>query len=122
MIVAGFGFRTAATMASLQDALLQAAGGLQPDMLATLARKADAPCLIALAQSLSMPIRPVSEADIKAVSTLTQSPRIQRSFSTGSVAEAAALVAAGPGARLLRARCLSADRMASVALAIGEGS
>ena len=37
-------------------------------------------------------------------------------------AEAAALAAAGPGARLLGPRVVSADRMATCALAEGNGS
>lgn len=119
MITAGFGFRKAATMASLQDALSQAAGGGRPDVLASLERKAGADCLMALAQSLSLPIVPIPDGQIRGVGTLTQSPRIERAFATGSVAEAVALAAAGPGARLLGARCVSADRMATVALAIG---
>ena len=39
-------------------------------------------------------------------------------YRAGSVAEAAALAAAGPGARLLAPRMISADRMASCALAM----
>jgi cobalt-precorrin 5A hydrolase len=47
----------------------------------------------------------------------TQSPRVQALRGVGSVAEAAALAAAGPGARLLGPRAVSACGTATAALA-----
>ncbi len=48
---------------------------------------------------------------------LTRSERVAERFGTGSVAEAAALAAAGPGARLVAPRVVSTDGMATAAIA-----
>ena len=58
-------------------------------------------------------------AALTAQATSTQSPASRASRGTGSVAEAAALAAAGPGARLLSPRVISADGRATCALAEG---
>lgn len=117
MIVAGFGFRAGAGAASLRDAFARAAQGRPVAALATLADKADHPGLIEVAASLVLPVIAVSADAAAATETLTQSAAARRTRSTGSVAEAVALVAAGPGASLVGARCVSADRMATCALA-----
>ena len=117
MIVAGFGFRGAATVASLRDALAQTGG--QPQALAAPHDKAGADCLIQLAQSLFLPVLAIDPGALQAAKTLTQSPLVRARRSTGSVAEAAALAGAGPGARLIGARCISSDRLATAALAKG---
>lgn len=116
MIVAGFGFRAAASEVSLRDAL-RLAGPAAPGALAAPADKAGAACLVDLATSLALPVIPVPAPALRAARTLTRSPRIQAARDTGSVAEAAALAAAGPGAELLGPRVISADRMATCALA-----
>lgn len=119
MIVAGFGFRAAASGASLRDALARAAGGHRhcPARLAAPADKA-----AALATALGAPVTAVSPEALAAAETLTRSPRVTALRGTGSVAEAAALAAAGPGARLLGPRVVSADRLATCALAEGPGT
>ena len=127
MIVAGFGFRGQATEASLRDALAQVmakvmGGGAAGDAvgaLATAADKADATCIISLAQGLSLPILAVAEPQLQWASPQTHSPHSLNARGTGSVAEAAALAAAGPGARLLGVRAISGDRLATAALATG---
>ncbi len=115
MIVAGFGFRGAATLVSLQDAFAQVGG--QADALAVPADKAAAECLILLAQSLLLPILAVTPQDLQAQDTATRAERVVRLRGTGSVAEAAALAGAGPGARLVQTRVVSRDRLATAALA-----
>lgn len=122
VIVAGFGFRGAATVESLLDALARA-GGPAPALLATAADKAEAPVFRALADQLRLPIHPVPAATITAQVTLTRSPAAFSARNTGSLAEAAALATAlsvsGPGARLLGPRAVSGDGMATCALAEG---
>ncbi|WP_370207078.1 cobalamin biosynthesis protein [Pararhodobacter marinus] len=114
MIVAGFGFSTRATLASLQGAL--AATGGAPDALATLADKA--PALAPLARAMGLPLHEVFGP---LPDTPTQSPASQRARGTGSVAEACALAAAGPGAYLMAPRVISPDGLATCALAKGNG-
>jgi len=119
MIVAGFGFRAAATPASLRDALTRAAGGraVRPERLATLAAKADAACMRGFAREAGVPVVAISRAQAVDQATLTRSPAALAAHGTGSVAESCALAAAGPGARLLGPRAVSGDAMATCALA-----
>jgi cobalt-precorrin 5A hydrolase len=117
--VAGFGFRAAATTAALQDALAAAGGPQGLTALATAAEKADAPALLALAQALALPVRGIGPEALEAQTTTTRSPRIETRLGTGSLAEAAALAAAGPGARLTGPRVVSQDRTATAAIAEG---
>lgn len=116
MRIAGIGFRAEAPTASLREAL-QMAGPV--DALATLMPKASATAIQALAAELNLPVLTVTEAQINGIETLTQSPRIQARFGTGSLAEAAALAASGPGARLIAPRVISTDGMATAAIAEG---
>ena len=117
MIVAGFGFRRAATAESLLDALDKARGPQAPALLATAEDKAAAPAFQALSARLGLPIHAVSLDALAQVETPTRSATVRALRGSGSVAEAAALVAAGPGASLLGPRAVSADRMATCALA-----
>jgi cobalt-precorrin 5A hydrolase len=117
MIVAGFGFRGAATAESLLDALDKARGPQAPALLATAEDKAAAPAFQALSARLGLPIHAVTLDALAQVETPTRSATVRALRGSGSVAEAAALVAAGPGASLLGPRAVSADRMATCALA-----
>lgn len=152
MIVAGFGFRSGATVDSLHDALTRAvavwtggepaagpAAGISalhcaatqiqtptlqsahpcPDLLATAAAKADSPAIQTLARRLSRPLRAIPAGVLAAQPTATQSLAALAAHGTGSVAESAALSAAGAGATLLTPRVISTDRMATCALARG---
>ena len=119
MIVAGFGFRAGASTASLRDALRRAAQGRRVQALATAHDKVETPSFQALAQDLGLPTHAVAPEDLAQQHTQTASTASQVARNTGSVAEAAALAAAGPGARLLTARQISADRQATCALAEG---
>jgi cobalt-precorrin 5A hydrolase len=117
VIAAGFGFRSAATADSLADALARAGG--TPNVLATAGDKASSPAFLHLAERMGLPIAAIDTAALRAQTTLTQSHASRAARGTGSVAEAAALAAAGPGARLLSPRVVSADGMSTCALAEG---
>lgn len=122
MRVAGIGFRGAAELASLREALLLAQGdGAPVEALVTEAAKARSPVFRALAQELGIPGLGVRVDDLREMITPTQSARIQDRFGTGSLCEAAALAAAGPGARLVAARVVAGDGMATAAIAEDEG-
>lgn len=120
MIVAGFGFRSGASAQSLAEAYARAGGGAEA--LATARDKAETAAFRALAETLGLPVLGLSESALAAQPTLTRSAAAQRARGTGSLAEAAALAAAGPGARLLGPRVISADRMATCAIATGDPS
>lgn len=118
MIVAGFGFRSSATLDSLSDAFARAGGCA--DVFATADDKAMAPAMVAFAETAGTVVIGVAADALTSQSTQAQSNASQIARDTGSVAEAAALAAAGPGARLLAPRVVSADRMATCALAEGD--
>jgi len=117
MKVAGIGFRRGTTLASLRAVLTlaEAAGG-PVDALASLPAKIAG--LQLLAAERGLPLRAVTVAG---VATPTQSPRITALHGTGSVAEAAALAAAGPGATITVARITAPDGMATCAIAESKG-
>ncbi|MBY9061645.1 cobalamin biosynthesis protein [Sphingomonas yunnanensis] len=117
MIVAGFGCRAGATTESLAAALVAAAEGRKVDGLAA---PTDRVALLRpLARALGIPLTAVTDAALAATVTPTRSPVSLAARGTGSVAEAAALHAAGRGARLLTTRRVSPDRRATCALAQG---
>ncbi len=117
MRVAGFGFRKGAGVESLMAALVLAGGGV--DAVATVDIKVGG--LRALALGLKVPVIPVSRADLEAMQR-PGSDRVRRIYGTGSVAESAALAAAGAGAVLVVERLRSPDGMAVVAIAQGQGA
>jgi cobalt-precorrin 5A hydrolase len=122
MRVAGLGFRKEATIESLRDALVAAGGARGLDALATATDKAEAAVIVALARELGLTIKPVPVELLARVETATHSARNKTMFGTGSLAEAAALAAAGPRARLVSLRTISRDKAATAAIAEGEGA
>ncbi|MGX1321453.1 cobalt-precorrin 5A hydrolase [Bradyrhizobium sp. USDA 377] len=122
MKVAGLGFRRDVTLASLREALLAAGGPEGLAAVATVSDKADAAALKQLARECGVPIRAVPADVLAGIGTSTQSKLIAEIFGTGSVAEAAALAAAGPRARLIAPRVVSQDRTATAAIAEGDGA
>jgi cobalt-precorrin 5A hydrolase len=121
MKVAGLGFRRDVTVVALREALLAAGGPAGLAAIATVSDKADAPALRTFAGELGLPIRSVRAEMLAEIVTATQSDLVKAKFGTGSIAEAAALVAAGRGARLISVRTVSHDRMATAAIAEGDG-
>lgn len=119
MKVAGLGFRTEASVASLRAALLAAGGADGVTALATSDAKASASVILALAAELGLPVIGISSADLAAQTTLTDSARVREKTGAGSLAEAAALAAIGSDARLLGPRAVAFDHMATAAIAIG---
>lgn len=121
MKVAGLGFKKDVTLASLREALA-AAGGLDGlAAVATVSDKAGTEALRLLASECGVPIRAVPAKVLAGIATPAQSQLITEKFGTGSVAEAAALAAAGPRSRLIATRAVSQDRTATAAIAEGDG-
>lgn len=120
MKVAGFGFRKDAPYESLCAALhlVEAVGG-PATALATVSAKASAPALRRLATDRGLTLMSVSVAGVE---TPTQSPRVQALYATGSVAEAAALAAAGKFSTLIVGRMATPDGSTTCAMALGNGA
>ena len=120
VIVAGFGFRASATAESLADALERAGGPAEVRAVATAADKAASLPFRHFANALGLPTLAMADEDLARQDTPTRSPVSLAARGTGSLAEAAALAGAGPGARLIAARAISADGKATCALAEGK--
>ena len=111
MIVAGIGCK-AGTSAREIDAAIGAAlsrAGLENSALALIATsqaKASEAGIAAAAAGRGLKLAVVSQADLESVGaqTVTRSERVFAVAGVPSVSEAAALAAAGPGARLLASR------------------
>ena len=112
MITAGIGLRASATLDDLRATLAMAAAA--PAQLALPADKAGHPALAAL----GLPLVAVALADLAGQPARTPSPRQPARYGRLSVAEAAALAAAGPGARLLQPRIIGPGQRVTLALAV----
>lgn len=120
MIVAGFGIRASATETSLREVL--ALTGADVQLLAVVEDKAESAALRRFAQQTGLPLRAIPVAEILTQAAQTLSPHQPTRYGTKSVAEAAALAAAGPGAALILPRITSPDGKATVAIAEGKGA
>lgn len=125
-LVIGLGFRDEASAQSIGEVLASvAAHAALPDVAGAIAvseDKAAHPGLRAAAQAARLPIEAIPAAAMRAADArvATRSERVQKHRGVGSVCEAAALAAAGAGARLVVTRIVSADRHATAAAAIIE--
>ncbi|QYZ71463.1 cobalamin biosynthesis protein [Neotabrizicola shimadae] len=116
MRVAGIGCRAGAPLAALEEVLDALPGPV--DMLATIPERGKE--VLRLARARRMDLRVIPSAHLAGIATPTQSGRVAALYGTGSVAEAVALVACGPGGRIVAGRVVSADGSATAALAEGE--
>ena len=122
MIVAGIGCRKGASAAAISaviaDALARA--GLDTlDLVAAPESKGGEHGVAAAAAALGVPLVLVAKADLEAAGarTKTRSERVLTLIGVPSVAEAAALAAGGPAARLILPRITVG--VATCALAVG---
>lgn len=125
MIVAGIGCRRGAAAPDIEAAIraaLTRAGIKAADLtaLATSAAKQAEPGIAATAAKLGLRIKLIPQAELKAAGArvATRSDRVLALFGVPSLAEAAALAAAGPSARLIAARLVVGA--ATCALAASE--
>jgi cobalamin biosynthesis protein CbiG len=125
MIVAGVGCRRGAPApdieAAIRAALTRANIGTDAlDAIATIAAKSAEAGIQAAAEKLGVSVVLVAAADLLAAEhrTLTRSERVRALTGMPSVAEAAALAAAGPSARLIGPRLVMGS--ATCALAASE--
>ena len=127
MIVAGIGCRRGASTEQIKAVLAAAlaAAGLAHDALDLIAApiaKRDEQGIAAAASALGLRLVLVSQTDLAqaAARTTTHSERVMALMGLPSVAEASALAAAGPDARLLAARTVLGP--ATCALAATEAA
>ncbi|MGJ5045120.1 MULTISPECIES: cobalamin biosynthesis protein [unclassified Bradyrhizobium] len=127
MIALGIGCRRAADVADIEAVIAHALSlaRLAPAdvaVLATAADKASEPGVICAAQRLGRPLVAIASADMAAVAdrAITRSDRVRCLKGVPSVAETAALAAAGVNARLILVRV--ANAVATCAVAEGDGA
>ncbi len=127
MIVAGIGCRRGTDALDIEAVLTAALGvfGIEDGALVALATESSKRCepgIVAVAARRGVPLRFVDVTELDQVDDriITRSLRVAAAKGTPSIAEAAALVIAGPNARLLGARISNA--VATCAIAIGEKS
>ncbi|HWF94186.1 MAG TPA: cobalamin biosynthesis protein [Xanthobacteraceae bacterium] len=107
MMVAGIGCRRGTSAAAIETVIAAALAhaGLTShriDLLATAAFKGDEPGIAAAAAARGIRLILVAQADLeRAGGRATRSRRVAALMGVGSVAEAAALAAGGPAARLV---------------------
>jgi cobalt-precorrin 5A hydrolase/precorrin-3B C17-methyltransferase len=93
--------------------------------VATLDRKAAEPAIVVLAARLGVPVRTFDAAALRSVVAAGRVPNPSRvvdaAVGTPSVAEAAALLAAGPGSTLVAAKRVAASRDATIAVSRRAG-
>jgi len=114
-LIAGIGLRpgtSEADIAACLDEALTAAGLADEAVqrMATLAARGSEPGLLALAKTRKAELVGIPDEALKGfeAACATRSTRIASLYGVGSVAEAAALAAAGPGGVLVQARVASA--------------
>jgi cobalt-precorrin 5A hydrolase len=118
VIVLGVGTRSSASFGQLSEAVLSAlssASVVVADVavLATLDRRSVMPPVVRLAADFGWELRGFPAAQLAAVAVPSPSDRISGLVGTPSVAEAAALLAAGPkGALIARKRIVGAVTVA----------
>ena len=123
-VVIGLGFRDEASAQSIGEVLeIVTAHAALPGVAGVIAvpeDKAAHPGLRAAAHATRLPIETVAVDAMRAADArvATRSAQVKRHRGVGSVCEAAALAAAGTGARLVVTRIVSADRHATAAAAI----
>jgi cobalt-precorrin 5A hydrolase len=122
-IVAGIGCCRDCLADEIVTLVQRAAGevGQHINALAVPAHRASLPGVINAARRLGLGMKLISVESLAAeqANCMTHSPLVQELTGLGSVAEAAALAAAGAGSRLLLPRIQS--ERATCAIAIGQG-
>lgn len=122
MMVAGIGCRRGASADEIMALITQALDRLGPvqtslGVIATLSEKAEEPGICEASRRLSLPLVACTHEAIRAAvdRIVTFSARAQAATGLPSVAEGAALAAAGPASRLLLARISSAGVTCAIA-------
>ncbi|MEA2830581.1 MAG: cobalt-precorrin hydrolase [Bradyrhizobium sp.] len=125
-LVIGLGFRDEASAQSIGEVVASViAHAVRPGIAAVLAvpkDKAAHPSLVAAANATHLSIETVAADAMRQADAQvrTRSEQAEKHRGVGSVCEAAALAAAGTGARLIVTRIVSADRHATAAAAFLE--
>jgi cobalt-precorrin 5A hydrolase len=117
-VIVGVGFRAGAPASAIVEAMAAALGPLAAHAIAAADDKSGAPALTRAARGV--PVVSITPDALRGADAgcLTRSARVRHLRGVGSLAEAAALAAAGPGARLLAPRVASRDGMATAAVAL----
>jgi cobalt-precorrin 5A hydrolase len=128
MIVAGVGCRRGTSAAAIETVIAAALAhaGLAShrlDLVATAAFKGEEPGIMAAAAARGLRLILIAQADLeRADARATHSQRVAALMGVGSVAEAAALAAAGPAARLVVPRMVIGPATCALAETTSSGA
>jgi cobalt-precorrin 5A hydrolase len=127
MIVAGVGCRKGVPAADIKAAIVAACGkaGVATSklrLIATSAAKGGEPGVVAAASAMGVPLVVIPPADLATAGmrATTRSERVIALVGVASVAEAAALAAAGPAARLIAPRIAVGPATCALAVSAEE--
>jgi cobalt-precorrin 5A hydrolase len=120
MVVIGLGARRGvaaeALLAAVEAATERLPEGIAAEAIATAAFKRGEPAFAALAQRLALPLHFVERKALEVASAgANPSPAALAHVGLSSVAEASALAAAGPGARLIVPRLVAGSVICAIA-------
>ena len=121
-LVIGVGASSGASAPGLSDLVRQVLGeaGLSRECVAAVAtidRKQGEPAIVSLAEELGVCLTTFTSGELAGVEVPNPSEAVLDAVGTASVSEAAALIAAGPGASLVRHKSVSGGRDSTVAIA-----
>lgn len=114
VVIAGIGLRPGTSeadiLACLDQAIAEAELAESPVRFATIASRLSEPGIVAAARSRRAELVAIPDEALKGFETAcaTRSTRVASLYGVGSVAEAAALAAAGPGGELIQPRIATA--------------
>jgi cobalt-precorrin 5A hydrolase len=115
-VVVGIGLRPGTSAGAIRSALREGVGGYRIACLATLTQRFAEPGLRAVAAEFQVPLRSYSAAELAAVAVPNPGIRTQAAVGTASVAEAAALLAAGGGPLVIPKRVVQGVVLAAARL------
>ena len=113
-LVIGVGMRQGVDTAAILDAIRDAVDGQRIECLATIDKRSVECGLIRAAESLGVAIVSFTAAELATVEVPNPSPRVAQALDTASVAEAAAILAAG-GGELVVPKCVTRDVVVAAA-------
>ncbi|MFC9997457.1 cobalamin biosynthesis protein [Nocardia sp. NPDC127526] len=115
-LAVGVGMRVGATPEAVVAAVREAVGERDIGCLTSVDRRAGEPGLAAAAEYLGVPVVVFSPEELATVAVPTPSARTARAIGTPSVAEAAALLAAGSDRLVVRKRVIAGITVAAAVI------
>ncbi|MET9492066.1 cobalamin biosynthesis protein [Nocardia sp. NPDC006630] len=115
-LAVGVGMRSGVAAEAIVDAIREVLGDMAIGCLATVDRRSAEPGLVAAAEQLGVPLVVFTAAQLASVAVPSPSVRTAAAIGTPSVAEAAAVLAAGNGELVIRKRVVGGLTVAAATI------